>query len=172
MKIQTRRRNKLNVFDKILKLGNPVLYEKSARVTKEELPSLSGSIKEMENILMEFRKLHGFGRAIAAPQIGLLKRIIYAYFNNQPAVIINPVLESLSSETFELWDDCLSFPSLLVKVKRHRYCTLRYTNEKWEEQRLELKDDLSELFQHEYDHLEGILATQRAIDNKSFKWKE
>jgi peptide deformylase len=162
----------LNITGKIVKLGNPLLYEKSVPVLKEELPSLSAEINEMGAILMEFRKQYGYGRAIAAPQIGLLKRIIYSYINNQQIIIINPVLENLSSEMFELWDDCLSFPSLLVKVRRHRHCTLKYTNEKWEERSLELKDDLSELFQHEYDHLEGILAIQRAIDNKSFKWKE
>lgn len=159
-------------FDKILKLGNPLLYEKSAPVLKEELTSLCAEIKEMGNILMEFRNEHGYGRAIAAPQIGLLKRIIYSYVNNRPVIIINPLLDNFSDETFELWDDCLSFPSLLVKVRRHKRCTLRYTDEFWEEQKLELKDDLSELFQHECDHLEGILATQRAIDDKSFKWKE
>jgi peptide deformylase len=161
----------MNYYDKILKIGNPLLYEKSSPVLKEELASLSSGIKEMGNILMEFRNEHGYGRAIAAPQIGLLKRIIYSYFNNRPVIIINPILDNFSDETFELWDDCLSFPSLLVKVKRHKRCTLRYTDEFWEEQKLELEGDLSELFQHECDHLEGILATQRAIDNKSFRWK-
>jgi peptide deformylase len=46
-----------------------------------------------------------------------------------------------------------------------------HPNEEWEEEVWELRDDLSELLQHEYDHLNGILATQRAIDNKSFRWR-
>ena len=94
------------------------------------------------------------------------------HINGESHIIINPELHNLSYETFELWDDCLSFPSLLVKVRRHKSCTLKYMNELWEEKSWEMKDDLSELIQHEYDHLEGILAVQRAIDSKAFKWNE
>ena len=61
----------------------------------------------------------------------------------------------------------MSFPGLAVKVKRHRRCVLEYSDEGFERRRLELEGDLSELVQHEYDHLDGILATMRAVDDKS-----
>lgn len=70
-----------------------------------------------------------------------------------------------------LWDDCMSFPELLVKVKRHKTCKMKYLDLNREEKLMELKDDNAELFQHEVDHLDSILATQRAIDDKAFMWR-
>ena len=71
----------------------------------------------------------------------------------------------------EVWDDCMCFPDLLVKVIRHKSCRIRYRNQDWKEEAMFLHGDLSELLQHEYDHLDGILAVSRAIDGKSFALK-
>lgn len=158
-------------LDKVLKLGNPILYEKSSQVTKDEITSLKNVIKDLEDILLEFRTQFGFGRAIAAPQIGIMKRLIYLNIDDKRTVIFNPILENLSNEMFELWDDCLCFPNLLVKVRRHKSCVLKFIDENWVEQTWNLENSLSELIQHEYDHLEGILAIQRAIDSKAYKIK-
>jgi len=68
----------------------------------------------------------------------------------------------------EVWDDCMCFPDLLVRVKRHRSCRIRYRDLEWNEQTMNLTGDLSELLQHEYDHLDGVLAVNRAIDSRSF----
>ena len=99
-----------------------------------------------------------------------MKRLICMNID-RPVVIFNPVLSDLSEEMIELWDDCMCFPNLLVRLKRHRKITLTFRDLEWKEQRWELSDDLSELIQHEYDHLEGILATQRALDDRSFRWR-
>jgi len=155
-------------IDKMLLLGNPLLHKQSERVELSELEELKPVIKQLHNTLMAFRKKYGAGRAIAAPQIGILKRLIYLHIE-RPQVLINPVLENKSLETIEVWDDCLSFPELFVRVKRHQRCTVKFTDMEWHSQSWDLENDMSELIQHEYDHLEGILATQRAIDNKSFK---
>ncbi len=66
----------------------------------------------------------------------------------------------------------MSFPNLLVKVMRYKKCTITYMTPEWKQQKMELDGDLSELLQHEYDHLDGILATMKAIDNKSFYFKK
>ncbi|MFP4620885.1 MAG: peptide deformylase [Bacteroidales bacterium] len=152
---------------KILKLGNPKLHEVSESLTKDELPVALSKASEMHNLILEYRNTSGAGRAMAAPQIGYQKRMIALYMD-RPLILINPVLYNHSTEMMELWDDCMSFPNLLVKVKRHRKCSIRYLDENWNEQTWDLEDDMSELLQHEYDHLDGILATQRAIDDKSF----
>ena len=152
---------------KILKLGNPKLHEVSESLTKDELPVALSKASEMHELILEYRKSYGAGRAIAAPQIGYQKRMSALYMD-RPLILINPVLYNHSTEMMEVWDDCMSFPNLLVKVKRHRKCSIRYLDENWNEQTWDLEDDLSELLQHEYDHLDGILATQRAIDDKSF----
>jgi peptide deformylase len=65
----------------------------------------------------------------------------------------------------------MSFPNLLVKVMRHKKLTISFFDLNWERQTWHLEDDMAELIQHEYDHLDGILGTQRAIDNQSFRWK-
>ncbi len=157
-------------LDKILKLGHPKLHEISKPVKREELKSLQPAIQDLHDIILEFRAKYNAGRAIASPQIGVMKRII-CWNVEKPVTMINPELSNLSEEMFELWDDCMSFPNLLVRLKRHKKCTLHFLDENWEPHTWQLKDDLSELIQHEYDHLEGILATQRAIDSRSFKWR-
>ena len=151
----------------ILLLGDPRLYEIAEEVKKEELESLKPVFTDMFDCIKAIRRDYGFGRAIAAPQIGVRKRLI-CILTDRPYVIINPALEFLGDDTMELMDDCMSFPNLLVRVRRYRHCILHYRDENWLEQRMRMDDDMAELIQHEYDHLDGILATMRAIDNKSF----
>ena len=151
----------------ILLLGNPALYQRCEPVNREELDGLRPVFDDLRDTLLDFRRRFGCGRAIAAPQIGILKRLIY-WHSEQPRVLANPTLENLSSEMFTLWDDCMSFPELLVKVSRHRSCSVRLTDLSGNEIVIDLNDDSAELLQHECDHLDGILATQRAIDSRSF----
>ena len=151
----------------ILLLGNPALYEISEEVKEEELELLRPVFEDMFDCIRGIRRDYGFGRAIAAPQIGIKKRLI-CMLTDQPRVIINPTLEPVGDELMELWDDCMSFPKLLVRVRRYRRCILRYRDENWQPQELLMEDGMSELIQHEYDHLNGILATMRAVDEKSF----
>ena len=155
---------------KILQLGNPQLYKVSEEVITSDLDTIPQIIKDLHDTMMDFRKRYGAGRAIAAPQIGIMKRIIYMHVDF-PVVLLNPTLENLSDEMIELWDDCMCFPDLLVRVKRHKRCIVRYRDQKWNSKTMELEDDLSELLQHEYDHLDGILAVMRAIDGKSFAYR-
>jgi len=154
----------------ILLLGDPFLYRIAEPVKQVEVKDLQPQIQLMWDSILDIRKTYGFGRAIAAPQIGIQKRIIALYIN-KPEVMINPQIQDKSEELFELWDDCMSFPNLLVKVLRHKWIQISYFDINWEKHEQRLEDDMSELFQHEYDHLDGILATQRAIDNHSFRWK-
>ncbi|MFP4089749.1 MAG: peptide deformylase [Cyclobacteriaceae bacterium] len=160
-----------NKSDKILLLGDPRLHEKSRAISQDELPYVLEVVQELHDILFEFKAKYGAFRAIAAPQIGEMIRLIYMNID-KPVVIINPEFTYLSEEKFEVWDDCMCFPNLLVRLERHQDCTMEYLDENFELQRMELSGSLSELLQHEYDHLEGILATQRAIDGQSFKWRK
>ena len=154
----------------LLQLGHPLLYEVCEPVLQSELTLVNGWVADLDNVMKEIRKKYNFGRAIAAPQLGIMKRLIYMNID-KPVVFINPEFSDLSDEMFELWDDCMSFPHLLVKVKRHKNLTVKYLDENWQPRQWKMEDDLSELLQHEYDHLDGILCTMRAIDDKSFKWR-
>ena len=135
----------------ILLLGNPLLYEKSDVVEKHELPSLVSVVEDLHDTMLAFRQRYKAGRAIAAPQIGVMKRVIYMNIDT-PVVFINPTIDSKSSEMITVWDDCMSFPELFVKVQRHKSCCIRYHDMNWSPQSLYLEEDLSELLQHEYDH--------------------
>ncbi len=151
----------------ILLLGNPKLYEISQPVKESELAALKEVVNNLHDTLIDFKKTYGAGRAIAAPQIGVMRRLLYMFID-KPAVFINPELRDLSPEMMTVWDDCMCFPELLVKVERHKSCTRVYRDMDWKRQEIFLEGDLSELLQHEYDHLDGILAVSRAIDEHSF----
>jgi peptide deformylase len=158
-------------LSEILKLGDPLLLEKALPVNIEEMPVLKPPLGKMDSLILEFRERYGRGRAIAAPQIGLLKRIICINCGT-PQVLINPVIEDVSDEIMEIWDDCMSFPNLLVRVKRYKRITISFLDLNFENHIWYLEDDMSELLQHEYDHLDGILAISRAADISCYKWSE
>ena len=139
-----------------------------SRCKRQQLEQIKPIVQDLHDTLMAFREKYNAGRAIAAPQIGAMKRVVYMYIG-EPVVFINPVLDLKSTEMMELWDDCMSFPDLLVKVYRHQRCRITYRDANWDgTTSMTLEEDLSELLQHEVDHLDGILAVQRAIDHKSF----
>ena len=152
-------------------LGDPRLYETCAPVLKSELPLVAGWVADLHSVMAEIRAKYHFGRGIAAPQIGVMKRLVYLHLNGTPRVLINPTLAELSDATFDLWDDCMSFPNLLVRVRRHQTITVNYTDEHWRPQTWAVQNDLSELLQHECDHLDGVLCTMRALDAQAFKWR-
>uniref|UniRef100_UPI0040483452 peptide deformylase n=1 Tax=Algoriphagus sp. TaxID=1872435 RepID=UPI0040483452 len=155
----------------ILKLGDPRLYEVCPPVRREELDQVPGWIQQLHEAMEDVRRVYGFGRGIAAPQLGIMKRLFYLQLD-RPYVVINPELKDLSEAEFELWDDCMSFPNLLVRVKRHQSLSLHYLDTHWQPQVVKVEGAISELVQHEYDHLDGVLCTMRAVDEKSFQWKE
>ena len=155
----------------IFRLGDEALYMTSETVARDEVPALLDTVKDLHDTLMDFRAKYGAGRAIAAPQIGISKRLIYVHID-QPVLLFNPSLRFPDDEKMIILDDCMSFPHLLVRVQRYRRCVVTYFDENWQMNTWKLEGDLSELLQHEYDHLDGILATMRAVDCKAFIAKE
>ncbi|WP_291632376.1 peptide deformylase [Clostridium sp.] len=153
----------------ILLLGNENLYEVCKVVSKDEIGKAKQIVEDLHDTKINFREKYGFGRAIAAPQINELYRIIYVSFDDTSIAFINPRLEFIGEEKFEIWDDCMSYPGLEVKLYRYKTCKVYYKDLDWADCSIEFTGDLAELIQHEYDHLDGVLAVQRAIDNKSFR---
>lgn len=150
---------------RILELGDPMLRERSRPLdSPSEAPLL---VRDLRATLAEFRRQRGFGRGISAVQIGEPVRLIYIEFEGRALTLINPEWEFRSRERFQLWDDCFSFPDLLVYLERSRQVAVRYLDESGACRRLEASGALAELLQHEMDHLEGILAVDRALDRTS-----
>ena len=150
---------------KILLLGNPNLRIRCSRVKDFSSKDTRATIADLRDTLDDFRMRRGFGRGIAAPQIGSRLRIIFIRIGDLGAMI-NPVIIERSKRSFELWDDCFSFPEILVRVKRHARIEVSYVDERGSQKTLQAAGDLSELLQHEIDHINGVLAIDRAISKE------
>ena len=157
----------------VLLLGDPRLRAVSAPVDEPLDETFRAACDRLHATLADFRTRHGFGRAVSAPQIGVARRFIAVSLGEEPFTVINPAITWRSKETFTLWDDCMSFPSLLVRVRRHRCISLRYVDAQGSPRTLERLDAAtSELFQHEIDHLDGVLALDRALDREAIIHRE
>jgi peptide deformylase len=154
--------------DAVLLVGDPRLRRVSAPVVEFGDAGFVAATARLAATLAAFRAEHGFGRAISAPQIGVAQRFIALALPGAPRLVVNPEVTWRSDETFTMWDDCMSFPSLLVRVRRHDSISLRFRDElgaphEWERMgRAE-----AELLQHEIDHLDGVLALDLALDREA-----
>ena len=144
----------------ILQLGDPRLRWPSKPVKDARAPGTRQVLAELHATLAEFRAAQGFGRAIAAPQIGAPVRMIYLEMDKSWPMI-NPEIVDIGNEDFEVWDDCFSFPNLLVRVSRAYRIRVKYQDFKGAWQEVDLEGDRAELLQHEIDHLDGVLAVDR-----------
>jgi peptide deformylase len=142
----------------VLLLGDPRLRGRS-----QEVEAFDGNgFGELAATLDAFRRAHGFGRAISAPQIGIARRFIAVNLGQRPFFVVNPVVTWRSEETFTMWDDCMSFPDLLVRVERTTSISLEYVDEQGKPHEWrEMDQAAAELLQHELDHLDGVLAVDR-----------
>lgn len=157
----------------ILLLGDPRLRLRSAEVSDFDRPEFRDACAGLSSTLAAFRARHGFGRAISAPQIGVALRLIAVNLGDGPFFVVNPLVTGTSGESFTMWDDCMSFPGLLVRLRRDRSITLRYHDETGSEREWPRMDlAASELLQHEIDHLDGVLAIDRAIDRDAIVLRE
>ena len=152
----------------VLLLGDERLRGRSVEVDPFDDAATRRGLHSLAATLHEFRRRHGFGRAVAAPQIGIPVRAIAVNLGSGTFFVVNPVVTWRSEETFTMWDDCMSFPDLLVRVRRSASLSLRFADEngklhEWRE--LAMAD--AELLQHEIDHLDGVLAVDRALDRNS-----
>jgi peptide deformylase len=154
---------------RILQLGDPMLRRISLPVQTSEVALI---LDDLRSTLHAFQKTHGFGRGISAVQIGSLRRVIYIEIDGANHELCNPNFDFLSPQTFELWDDCFSFPNLMVRLKRSERVRLTYEDRNGSCQKLDAVGAFSELIQHEMDHLDGILAVDRAIDRFSLTTRE
>lgn len=155
-------------MQEVLPLGDPRLRAVSASVPDLTDPAFTADARRLAETLEAFRARWGFGRGIAAPQIGVARRFIALNLGQGPFIIVNPEITWASAQTFTMWDDCMCFPHLMVRVRRHLSISVRYTDEQGQGYEwVRLDQPTSELLQHEIDHLNGILAIDRALDRHS-----
>lgn len=159
----------------ILQLGDPLLREKCGPVQDPSSPEIQSLVRDLEDTLADSRATTGYGRGIAAPQLGVLQRVIFLKLpDSDPWPLINPEIIARSAEKITVWDACLSFLCIFMQVERHREITVRYQDLQCRtlEFQAGAEHDLSELVQHEIDHLDGILAIDRVTDVKTIITRE
>ena len=147
----------------ILQLGDPRLRMVAAPVTDPASAAVAATLTDLRDTLAHWRAETTYSRGIAAPQLGVLERIVFLNID-QPWPIINPEIIERDPSTMVVWDACLSFLCIFFQVTRHQRVTVRYQDETGAWREIRAEGDLAELLQHEIDHLDGILALDRITD--------
>ena len=146
----------------ILVSGDVRLRQRSTEIEGVD-SNLLNEASRLIATLRDFRERSGFGRAISAVQVGVMKRLVAMNLGAGPFILINPEITWRSDETFLVWDDCLSVPDVIVNVRRHSSVSLTYRDHEFQKRHWnQLPPDLAELVQHEIDHLNGVLMTDLA----------
>ncbi len=150
----------------IVQLGNPTLRQSAERIEAVQNPHLQALI---DNLLQTMAQAGGVG--IAAPQVGILKQLViiasrptprYPHAPEMsPTPMLNPQLVEHSDETEKGWEGCLSVPGIRGLVPRYRSVTVDYLDRNGQPQRQILHDFVARIFQHEYDHLQGVVFIDR-----------
>lgn len=141
---------------KIVTLGNPILRQKTqpvSKITKAEQRLIDDMFETME-------EHEGVG--LAAPQISVPKRIFTAKWEGETFAIVNPVIEWRSNEMVKGMEGCLSIPGVRAEVNRHLKIRVKGIDRNGKLILLEPEGWLARIFQHEIDHLDGILIIDRS----------
>lgn len=159
----------------ILQIGHPVLAARASDVDVDEIRSakVQGWIEDMIDTMRDAN-----GAGIAANQIGIPYRIFAIEVNNNPrypykpsiplTIAINPSIEFLSGQIFKSNEGCLSVPQIRATVDRHVEIEVSYYDRDGVQQKQEVRGYSACTWQHEYDHLNGVLFPHRVTDLQSF----
>lgn len=159
----------------ILQIGHPVLAARAAEVELDDIytPKVQSWIDDMIDTMRDAN-----GAGIAANQIGIPYRIFVIEVNDNPrypykpsiplTIAINPSIEFLSKQTFVSNEGCLSVPQIRADVERHVEIGVTYYDREGRKQSHQVRGYSACTWQHEYDHLDGILFPHRVSDLRSF----
>lgn len=159
-------------IQKILTVPNPVLRTKSKTVKKEQLGKIKKLICDLKETLASTQKPEGMG--ISAPQIGVLQQVAVIKKGQNFEVFVNPRIISSSKQTLKeilpeekrMLEGCLSVPNVWAFVNRPARIKIEYLDESGKEKKVSFEESLGICVQHEIDHLNGILFTQKALGQK------
>ncbi|MBW4439992.1 MAG: peptide deformylase [Plectolyngbya sp. WJT66-NPBG17] len=154
----------------IIELGDPILREKArsiAHIQDDRVQTL------IDNLLATVQKANGVG--IAAPQVAesyqlmiVASRPNLRYPNAptmEPMPIINPRILAHSDETIKGWEGCLSIPGIRGNVPRYQVIEIEFLDRFGKPQKMEMTDFVARIFQHEFDHFNGIMFLDRVESN-------
>jgi len=152
----------------VIQLGNAILRQSATAIDSIRDPAITALI---ENLMATLQQSNGVG--IAAPQVAVSKRLFVVasrpnprYPNApemEPTPMINPRLVSHFDEVVKDWEGCLSIPGIRGLVPRYRSIEVEYLDRNGQLQKQELTDFIARIFQHELDHLDGLVFLDRLV---------
>lgn len=155
----------------IIQLGNPILREQARPVDDFSSPEFHALLTTLESMMIEAN-----GVGIAAPQIAESWQIIIiasrptARYPNAPEmapiVMVNPRFEILDATLHKDWEGCLSVPGVRALVPRYPAIKVDYQDNQGQSLEMELRDFPARVFQHEFDHLQGLVYLDRVENNR------
>ncbi len=140
----------------IIKYPSKILREKTAKLTDPLNPEIQKLIKDMIETLGTVK-----GLGLAAPQVGKPLRLCVAESEGKISVLINPQIKSRSRKKVVLEEGCLSFPGKFYPIARSEKVKVRYLDEIGKKRKIKAEGLLARTLQHEVDHLDGVLITDR-----------
>ncbi len=167
---------------KVLRMGDPILRKRSLEVSEDEIRT-----KEFKKLIRDMFDTmhHENGIGLAAPQVGVLKRVVIIgaeeenpRYPNAPRlreqILINPIIQTLEEPKVGqgYWEGCLSVPGMRGYVERPQKIKLQYFDEKWNFYDMIVEGFPAVVYQHECDHLDGILYVDKLKDTKLFGFTE
>ncbi|MCZ8342022.1 MAG: peptide deformylase [Leptospira sp.] len=164
----------------ILRIGNPILRQTSTDITEDEIHT-----KEFKKLIRDMfdTMRHADGVGLAAPQIGILKKlVVVGQEENNPRykgtpevpnqIIINPEITPLSPPGEGFWEGCLSVPGMRGYVERPDKIKMKWRDENFTEYEETIQGYRAIVLQHECDHLFGVLYVDRLKNTKLFGFNE
>ncbi len=165
---------------KVARMGHPVLRQKARKVQESEIgsPELERLIENMIETMNEYS-----GIGLAAPQVLQSIRLAIVGYSEENerypdagkselTVFINPTLTPLDKKTQRYWEGCLSVPEMRGLVARPRKIRVDALDRAGKPIRIEAEGFLATVFQHEFDHLDGVLYVDRLVDTKHLAFAE
>jgi peptide deformylase len=161
------------VSDFIYQLGeHPKLRRPSKEVTQKKIVSkeMQEKFVYLKKCLTTYRKKTGYGRGIAAVQVGIPERFAAVYFEGKVFFIVNPKITKKSKKKYRYSEMCMSANPLIVPVVRPAWIEFSYFDEKGNEKFWSMKDEthlgkiLNRVLEHEIDHLDGIVNSDLVKD--------
>ncbi|MEK9200946.1 MAG: peptide deformylase [Patescibacteria group bacterium] len=150
----------ITAFPEFRYLGDPILRTPCAEVSVPEGIEIG---KQLEEVLIKYRGIVGYGRGLAAPQIGIASAVFVTYLNDQVQTYINPKIIK-SSDAKNLYRElCLSTGIVWGDIARSVTITMQWTDIAGRLQEQEATDTLARLWQHEEAHLRGLPSIDQAV---------
>lgn len=163
----------------ILRIGNPLLRQKSQDFTEDEV--LTRDFKKLLKDMFDTMR-HENGVGLAAPQVGVLKKLVVIGSEKnerypeeddiEETVIINPIITPLEPPDKGFWEGCLSIPGMRGYVERPKKIKIEYYDQKWTRYSKIFEGFKAIVLQHECDHLDGVLYVDRLKDIKLFGYTD